>query len=71
MGALVADPGLAALAGVAGRAAAGVGALTRVSAGGSVLAGPVGDGNWVKTADFRLKMGDFWMKIANFRLKYA
>ena len=43
MGALVADPGLAALAGEAGRAAAGVRALARVPAGGAVLAGPVGD----------------------------
>ena len=41
MGALVADPVLAALAGVAGRAAAGVGTLASVPAGGSVLAGPV------------------------------
>ena len=39
--ALVADPVLAVGAGVAGWAAAGVGALTRVSAGGAVLAGPV------------------------------
>ena len=68
MGALVADPGLAALAGVAGRAAAGVGALARVSAGGSVLAGPVGIEIGLKTADFRLKMDDFWVKITDFRL---
>ena len=50
MGALVADPVLAALAGVAGRAAAGVGTLASVPAGGSVLAGPVGNGNWVKNS---------------------
>ena len=53
MGALVADPGLAALAGVAGRAAARVGALARVPAGGSVLARPVvNDGYMVRIADF-------------------
>ena len=44
MGALVADPLLAALAGEAGRAAARVGALTRVPAGGAVLARPVEKG---------------------------
>ena len=40
MRALVADPGLAALAGVAGRAAARVRALPGVPAGGPVLARP-------------------------------
>ena len=57
MGALVADPVLAALAGVAGRAAAGVGTLASVPAGGSVLAGPNGMEIWLGIADFRFIFG--------------
>ena len=56
MRALVADPLLAALAGVAGRAAARVRALPSVPAGGAVLARPGnGDKLWLEIADFKYK----------------
>ena len=64
MCALVADPGLAALAGVAGRAAARVRALPSVPAGGAVLARPVGkDRNMVRN------MVIFGRKLLNFKGK--
>ena len=62
MGALVADPGLAALAGVAGRAAARVRALPSVPAGGAVLARPgIGGKIWLEIADFRYNSWIFWV----------